>query len=69
MAMAGQRRKRSAVKALVVAVLFLALGVALIVFVPRAIDSSRATQIPTPGQMTLPPTAPAVAPIATATSR
>ena len=53
-------------RALVVAVFFLALGAALIIFVPRAIDSSRATQIPTPGQMTLPPTAPAVTPIAPA---
>lgn len=69
MAMAGRRRKRSAMRALVGAVFFLALGAALIIFVPRAIDSSRATQIPTPGQMTLPPTAPAVTPIATATSR
>lgn len=64
--MAGRRRKRSAIRALVVALLFAALTVALIVFIPRAIDSSHATQIPTPGQVILPPTAP---PQATATSK
>jgi hypothetical protein len=64
--MAGRRRKRSAIRALVVALLFTALTVALIVFIPRAIDSSHATQIPTPGQVILPPTAP---PQATATSK
>lgn len=64
--MAGPRRKRNAPRALVIALLFLALAVALFVLVPRAVDSSHATQVPTPGQVTLPPTAPAVA---TATSK
>ena len=67
--MAGPRRKRSALRALVVALLFIALTVALIVLIPRAIDSSQATQIPTPGQVILPPTAPAATVAPTATSR
>ena len=64
--MARRRRKRNALGALIVALLFLGLAVALIVLIPRAIDSTRATQIPTPGQVTLPPTAP---PVVTATSK
>lgn len=64
--MAGRRRTRNAIRALVVALLFLSLAVALYVLLPRAIDSSQATQIPTPGQVILPPTAP---PQATATSK
>jgi hypothetical protein len=67
--MAGPRRKRSALRALVVALLFIALTVALIVLVPRAIDSSHTTQIPTPGRVILPPTAPAATVAPTATSR
>lgn len=67
--MAGPRRKRSAPRALVVALLFIALTVALLVLIPRAIDSSQATQIPTPGQVILPPTAPAATVAPTATSR
>lgn len=63
--MAGRQKKRRPVRALVVALLFLAITVALIVFIPRAIDSAQATQIPTPGQITLPPTAPASTPAAT----
>lgn len=69
MAKAGPRRKRSALRALVVALLFLAVTVALIVFIPRAVDTSHATQIPTPGQVILPPTAPAATAVATATSK
>ena len=61
---ARRRRKRSAGRALLVALLFLALAVALIILIPRAVDTSQASQIPTPGQVTLPPTAP---PLATAT--
>jgi hypothetical protein len=53
----------------VVALLFIAVTVALIVFIPRAVDSSHATQIPTPGQVILPPTAPAATVVATATSK
>ncbi len=67
--MAGRQKKRSALRALVVALLFIALTVALIVLIPRAIDSSQATQIPTPGQVILPPTAPAATVAPTATSR
>lgn len=67
--MAGRRRKRNALRALVIALLFIAVTVALIVFIPRAIDSTQATQIPTPGQVTLPPTAPAATVAPTATSR
>ena len=71
--MAGCQKKRSPLRALVVALLFLAVTVALIVFIPRVIDSSFATQVPTPGQITLPPTAPAAhppaTPVVTATSR
>jgi hypothetical protein len=67
--MAGPRGKRNALRALVVALLFIAITVALIVFIPRAVDSSFATQIPTPGQVILPPTAPAATAVATATSR
>jgi hypothetical protein len=67
--MAGPRRKRSAPRALVVALLFIALTVALLVLIPRTIDSSQATQIPTPGQVILPPTAPAATVAPTATSR
>ncbi|HEX5548687.1 MAG TPA: hypothetical protein VFX24_14850, partial [Ktedonobacterales bacterium] len=59
MANPGPRRKRSALRALLVALLCIAVTVALIVFIPRAVDSSHATQIPTPGQVILPPTAPA----------
>lgn len=69
MAKAGSRRKRSALRALVVALLFIVVTVALVVFIPRAIDSSHATQIPTPGQVILPPTAPAATVVATATSK
>jgi hypothetical protein len=69
MAKAGSRRKRSALRALVVALLCIAVTVALVVFIPRAIDSSHATQIPTPGQVILPPTAPAATVVATATSK
>lgn len=69
MAMDKPLRKRSAMRALVVALLFIALTVALIVFIPRAIDSSHASQIPTPGQVILPPTAPAATAVATATSK
>jgi hypothetical protein len=67
--MAGGQKKRSPLRALVVALLFLSVMVALIVFIPRAIDSSFATQIPTPGQITLPPTAPPATPVVTATSK
>ena len=67
--MAGPRRKRNALGALVVALLFIAFTVALIVFIPRAVDSSHATQIPTPGQVILPPTAPAATVVTTATSK
>ena len=69
MAKAEPRRKRSALRALVVALLCIAVTVALIVFIPRAIESSRATQIPTPGQVILPPTAPVATAVATATSK
>ena len=69
MAKAGSRRKRSALRALVVALLFIVVTVALVVFIPRAVDSSHATQIPTPGQVILPPTAPAATAVATATSK
>jgi hypothetical protein len=69
MTQAGPRRKRSALRALVVALLCIAVTVALIVFIPRAVDSSHATQIPTPGQVILPPTAPAATVVATATSK
>jgi hypothetical protein len=69
MAKAGPRRKRSALRALVVTLLCIAVTVALIVFIPRAVDSSHATQIPTPGQVILPPTAPAATVVATATSK
>ncbi|HEX5439291.1 MAG TPA: hypothetical protein VFW76_00275 [Ktedonobacterales bacterium] len=69
MAKAGPRRKRSALRALVMALLFIAVTVALIVFIPRAVNSSHATQIPTPGQVILPPTAPAATTVATATSK
>ncbi|HEY1389105.1 MAG TPA: hypothetical protein VGF38_11225 [Ktedonobacterales bacterium] len=69
MAKAGPRRKRSALRALVIALLFIAVTVALIVFIPRAVDSSHATQIPTPGQVILPPTAPAATAAPTATSK
>lgn len=69
MAKAEPRRKRSALRALVVALLFIAVTVALIVFIPRAVDSAHATQIPTPGQVILPPTAPAATVVATATSK
>lgn len=67
--MAGRQKKRRPLRALVVALLFLGIAVALIIFIPRAIDSSQATQIPTPGQITLPPTAPAASPVVTATSK
>lgn len=67
--MAGRQKKRRPLGALVVALLFLAITVALIVFIPRAIDSAQATQIPTPGQIILPPTAPAATPAVTATSK
>ena len=68
--MAEHRRKRHhPLRALVIALVFIALTVALIVLIPRAIDSSQATQIPTPGQMILPPTAPAATVAPTATSR
>jgi NADH:ubiquinone oxidoreductase subunit 3 (subunit A) len=67
--MAERRRKRQPLRALVVALLFIALTIALIVLIPRAIDSSQATQIPTPGQVILPPTAPAATVAPTATSR
>jgi len=67
--MAGPRRKRSALRALVVALLCIAVTVALIVFIPRAVDSSHATQVPTPGQVILPPTAPAATAVATTTSK
>ena len=69
MAKAGPRRKRSALRALVVALLCIAITVALIIFIPRAVDSSHATQIPTPGQVILPPTAPAATAVATATNK
>ena len=69
MAKAKSRRKRSAPRALVVALFFIAVTVALIVFIPRALDSSHATQIPTPGQVILPPTAPAATAVVTATSK
>ena len=69
MTQAGPRRKRSALRVLVVALLCIAVTVALIVFIPRAVDSSHATQIPTPGQVILPPTAPAATAVATATSK
>jgi hypothetical protein len=64
--MASRRRKRNALGALVIALLFLGLAVGLYLFLPRISGPARATQIPTPGQVTLPPTAPA---IATATAR
>ncbi|HEU5347474.1 MAG TPA: hypothetical protein VFU63_02560 [Ktedonobacterales bacterium] len=64
--MARPRRKRNALGTLAVALLLLALAVALFLLAPRAIDTSQATQIPTPGQVTLPPTAPVVV---TATSK
>lgn len=67
--MAGRQKKRSPLRALLMALLFLAVAAALIVFIPRAIDASRATQIPTPGQIVLPPTAPAATPVVTATSK
>jgi NADH:ubiquinone oxidoreductase subunit 3 (subunit A) len=67
--MAGRQKKRSALRALLVALLFIALTVALIVLIPRAIDSSQTTQIPTPGQVILPPSAPAATVAPTATSR
>jgi NADH:ubiquinone oxidoreductase subunit 3 (subunit A) len=67
--MAGRQKKRSATRALVLALLFIAVTVALIVFIPRAIDSSHATQVPTPGQVILPPTAPAATAVATSTSK
>lgn len=67
--MAGQRRRRNTSGALVVALLFLGLAVAVYLLVPRVIDSSHATQAPTPGQVTLPPTAPAATVVATATSK
>ena len=69
MAMDKPRRKRSALRALAVALLFIALTVALILLIPRGIDSSHATQIPTPGRVILPPTAPAATAVATATSK
>ena len=69
MAKAKSRRKRSALRALVVALLFIAVTAALIVFIPRAVDSSHTTQVPTPGQVILPPTAPAATVVATATSK
>ncbi|WIG59206.1 MAG: hypothetical protein OJF49_001953 [Ktedonobacterales bacterium] len=62
--MAGQRR-RNARGALVVAVIFVGLAVALFVLLPGPINRSHTTQIPTPGQVTLPPTAPAAATAAT----
>lgn len=65
--MVRPRRKRNALGTLAVALLLLALAVALfLLLAPRPIDSSQATQIPTPGQVTLPPTAPVVI---TATSK
>jgi hypothetical protein len=72
--MARRQKKRNAPRALLIALLFLALAVVLIAAIPRAVDSSRATQIPTPGSVTLPPTAPAaptatVTVVATATSK
>ena len=67
--MAGPQKEPHALRALVVALLFIALTVALIVLIPRAIDSSQAVQIPTPGQVILPPTAPAATVAPTATSR
>lgn len=67
--MAKPRRKRNAPRVLVIALLFLALAVALFVLIPRAIGSATVTQIPTPGQITLPPTAPVATAVATATSK
>ena len=67
--MAGRQKKRRPLRALLVALLFLAVAAALIVLIPRAIDASRATQIPTPGQIVLPPTAPAATPVVTGTSK
>lgn len=67
--MAARRRKRNALGAMIVALLFLSLAVAFIVLAPRGVDSSHATQIETPGQVTLPPTAPAATAVATATSK
>ena len=66
--MEGQRR-RNARGALVVAVIFVGLAVALFVLLPEPINRSHATQIPTPGQVTLPPTAPAAATTATTTGK
>ena len=67
--MAERRRKRHPVRALLIALLFLAITAALIVFIPRAIFPTQATQIPTPGEVILPPTAPAAIVTPTATGK
>lgn len=54
------RRKRRAGCALGIAFLFFILACGFYFFLPRITGPTHATQIPTPGQITLPPTAPAV---------
>ena len=63
----SRTRARGLRSGLLAALIGLGLAVALLIFVPQspaAINSSHTTTYPTPGAVTLPPTAPAATPTA-----
>jgi hypothetical protein len=57
--MAAERtRRRRPIGSLIIAIMCLAIAIGLFIFVPASpINSSHASQVPTPGAVTLPPTA------------
>ena len=57
--MAAKPRKRWPWGSLIAAVIFFAVAIAVLIAIPGSpIDTSHQTSIPTPGAVTLPPTAP-----------